>query len=363
MKKFDPDKPFNDLPLLPPKADVETKSILKKAISANRALAELKGIAALIPNQNILLNTLVLEEARDSSAIENVITTRDKLYAALAISSKKMDPATKEVLNYRQALWKGFSDVKKKGFLSTNMIIDIQANLVETNAGIRKLPGTVLQNEITKEIIYTPPAGESNIRSLLKNFEDYFNSSNDIDPLIKMAVLHYQFESIHPFYDGNGRTGRIINVLYLALNELLNLPILYLSSFIIKNKPDYYRLLREVTHTKNWEQWILFMLDAIEFTAIDTSAKIIKIKKILDDTVIEVKEKLPRIYTKELVEILFNDPYCRINTIVESGLAARKAAGLYLRELEKLGILSSKKIGSDVIFINNKIYNLFKGKK
>jgi len=361
--KFDQNKPYNDLPLLPPKAEVESKQILKKAISANKALAELKGVAALIPNQNILLNTLVLEEARDSSAIENVITTRDKLYEAMAISSQKIDPATKEVLNYRKALWKGFSDVKRKGFLSTNMIINIQAELVETNAGIRKLPGTVLQNDITKEVIYTPPVGESNIRSLLKNFEDYLNASNSIDPLVNLAILHYQFESIHPFYDGNGRTGRIINLLYLALNELLDLPILYLSSFIIKNKPNYYRFLREVTYNKNWEQWILYMLDAIESTAIDTSAKIKKIKKILDDTVVEVKEKLPKIYTKELVEILFNEPYCRIATIVENGLAARKAAGIYLRELEKFEILSSKKIGSDVIFINNKLYNLFKGKK
>ena len=361
--KFDQNKPYNDLPLLSPKAEVESKQILKKAISANKALAELKGVAALIPNQNILLNTLVLEEARDSSAIENVITTRDKLYEAMAISSQKIDPATKEVLNYRKALWKGFSDVKRKGFLSTNMIINIQAELVETNAGIRKLPGTVLQNDITKEVIYTPPVGESNIRSLLKNFEDYLNASNSIDPLVNLAILHYQFESIHPFYDGNGRTGRIINLLYLALNELLDLPILYLSSFIIKNKHNYYRFLREVTYNKNWEQWILYMLDAIESTAIDTSAKIKKIKKILDDTVVEVKEKLPKIYTKELVEILFNEPYCRIATIVENGLAARKAAGIYLRELEKFEILSSKKIGSDVIFINNKLYNLFKGKK
>ena len=360
---FDQNKPYNNLPLLPPKAEVESKSILKKAISANKALAELKGVAALIPNQNILLNTLVLEEARDSSAIENVITTRDKLYEAMAISSQKIDPATKEVLNYRKALWKGFSDVKRKGFLSTNMIIDIQAELVETNAGIRKLPGTVLQNDVTKEVIYTPPVGESNIRSLLKNFEDYLNSSNGIDPLVKMAILHYQFESIHPFYDGNGRTGRIINVLYLALNELLDLPILYLSSFIIKNKPDYYRFLREVTYNKNWGQWILYMLDAIEATAIDTSLKIKKIKKLLNDTVFEVKENLPKIYTKELVEMLFNEPYCRIATIVESGLAARKAAGAYLRELEKLKILSSKKIGVDVVFINNKLYNLFKSKK
>lgn len=337
--------------------------MLKKAISANKALAELKGVAKLIPNQNILLNTLVLEEAKDSSAIENVIITRDKLYEALAISSLKIDPATKEVLNYRKALWKGFDDVKRKGFLSTNMIVDLQTELIDTNAGIRKLPGTLLQNESTKEVIYTPPVGEANIRKLLKNFEDYLNSSNDIDPLIKMAVLHYQFESIHPFYDGNGRTGRIINVLYLALNDLLELPILYLSGYIIKHRPDYYRLLREVTFNKNWVSWILYMLDAIEFTALDTAAKIKKIKKLLDETILEVKEKLPKIYSKELVELVFDEPYCRIANIVSSGLAARKSAGIYLRELENLNILSSKKIGSDVIFINNKLYNLFKGKK
>ena len=360
---FDPNKPYNNLPLLPPKTEIETKAVLKKSIYANKALAELKGIAELIPNQNILLNTLVLEEARDSSAIENVITTRDKLYEALAISSQKIDPATKEVLNYRKALWKGFNDVRRNGFLSTNMILNIQSELIETNAGIRKLPGTVLQNDSTKEVIYTPPAGEDKIRTLLKNFEDYINASNSIDPLIKLAVLHYQFESIHPFYDGNGRTGRIINVLYLALNELIELPILYLSSYIIKNRPDYYRLLCEVTYNKNWELWVLYMLDAIESTAIDTSVKIKKIKKLLDATVLEVKEKLPKIYTKELVELLFNEPYCRIGNIVSSGLAARKAAGIYLRELEKLNILASKKIGSDVIFINNKLYNLFKGKK
>ncbi len=359
---FDPNKPYNDLPFLPPKADVETKAILKKAITANKALAELKGVAALIPNQNILLNTLALEEARDSSAIENVITTRDKLYEAMAISSQKIDPATKEVLNYRKALWKGFTDVKRKGFLSTNMIIDIQAELVETNAGIRKLPGTVLQNDITKDVIYTPPVGESNIRSLLKNFEDYLNSSNGIDPLVKMAILHYQFESIHPFYDGNGRTGRIINVLYLALNELLDLPILYLSSFIIKNKPDYYRFLREVTYNKNWEQWILYMLNAIESTAIDTSAKIKKIKKLLDDTIIEVKENSPKIYTKELVELIFHQVYCSINFLVENKIALRKTASKYLKELTAIGILREEKVGKEIVYINERLFKLFKKK-
>lgn len=359
---FDPNKPYNDLPLLPPKAELDTKAVLKKSISANKALAELKGIAELIPNQNILLNTLVLEEARDSSAIENVITTRDKLYEALAISSPKIDPATKEVLNYRKALWKGFNDVKRKGFLSTNMIINIQSELVETNAGIRKLPGTVLQNDATKEVIYTPPVGEANIRTLLKNFEDYINSANGIDPLIKLAVLHYQFESIHPFYDGNGRIGRIINVLCLALNELIDLPILYLSSYIIKNRPDYYRLLREVTYNKNWEPWISYMLDAIESTATDTSAKIKKIKKLLDDTIIEVKEKSPKIYSKELVELLFHQVYCSINFLVENKIALRKTASKYLKALAAIGVLREEKVGKEIIYINERLFKLFKKK-
>lgn len=360
---FDPNKPYNDLPLLPPKTEIESTRILKKAISANKALAELKGVAALLPNQNILLNTLVLEEARDSSAIENIITTRDKLYEALAISSqKKIDPATKEVLNYRKALWKGFSDVKRKGFLSTNMIVDIQAELVETNAGIRKLPGTVLQNDVTKEVIYTPPVGESNIRSLLKNFEDYLNSLNEIDPLVKMAILHYQFESIHPFYDGNGRTGRIMNVLYLAMNELIDLPILYLSSYIIKHRSDYYHHLREVTYNKKWELWILYMLDAVELTAIDTSAKIKKIKKLLDDTIIEAKEKAPKIYTKELIELIFHQVYCSINFLVENKIALRKTASKYLKALAAIGVLREEKVGKEIVYINERLFKLFKKK-
>ena len=361
--RFDPNKPYNDLPLLPPKADIETKNILKKTISANRALAELKGVAAIIPNQNILINTLALEEARDSSAIENVITTRDKLYKAIVSTSNSIDPATKEVLNYRKALWTGFNSVLEKGFISTNMIIDLQQEFVKTNAGIRKLPGTILQNDITKEVIYTPPTGEADIRILLKNFEDYLNTQNVADPLIKMAVLHYQFEAIHPFYDGNGRTGRIINVLYLALNELLELPILYLSSFIIKNKAEYYRLLREVTYNNKWENWILYVLNAVENTAFDTSKKVRKINELLDDTIADVKEKLPKIYKKELVELIFHQVYCNINFLVENKIALRKTSSKYLKLLASIGVLREERIGKEAIFINEKLFNLFKDKK
>ena len=360
---FDTNKPYNELPLLPPKADIETKDILKKTISANRALAELKGVADLIPNQNILINTLALEEARDSSAIENVVTTRDKLYKAIVSTSKLIDPATKEVLNYRKALWKGLNNVLKNGFISTNMIIDFQKEFVKTNAGIRKLPGTVLKNDITKEIIYTPPTGEVDIRNLLKNFEDYLNTQNVTDPLIKMAVLHYQFEAIHPFYDGNGRTGRIINILYLALNRLLDLPILYLSSYIIKNKTEYYRLLREVTYNKKWENWILYVLDAVENTALDTSKKVRQIKDLLEDTIVDVKEKLPKIYQKELVELIYHQVYCNINFLVENKIALRKTASKYLKSLASIGILREEKVGKEIIFINKKLFNLFKDKK
>ena len=360
---FDPNKPYNDLPFLPPKAEIETKLILRKAITANRALAELKGVASLIPNQNILINTLALEEARDSSAIENVITTRDKLYKAMVSKTFPVDPATKEVLNYRKALWRGFNDVLKKGFISTNMIIDWQTELIETNAGLRKIPGTVLQNDVTGEVIYTPPAGEVGIRSLLKNFENYLNDENGNDPLVKMAILHYQFEAIHPFYDGNGRTGRMINVIYLVLKKLLDLPVLYISSFIIDNKAEYYKLLRDVTYKNNWESWILYLLNAVESTALDTSKKVRKIRKLIDETISKVKQRLPKIYSKELVELIFHQVYCNINLLVEHNIAQRKTASKYLKSLASIDILREEKIGKEVIFINQKLYNLFKGKK
>ena len=327
---FDPNKPYNELPLLPPKSEVETKATLKKAISANRALAELKGASKLLPNQNILINTLALEEAKDSSAIENLVTTRDKLYRSLVIDPRKVDAVTKEVINYRKALWTGFAEVQKRGFISTNIILAIQEELVSNNAGIRKLPGTVLKNDITGETIYTPPVGESTLRSYLQNFEDYINSDSTIDPLIKLAVLHYQFEAIHPFYDGNGRTGRIINVLYLTMNKLIDLPILYLSGYIIKNKDRYYHLLKNLTHTYDWEEWILFMLDAIEVTAIETTLKVNKIRDLLGKTSLEVKNKLPRIYSKELIELIFHQVYCNINFLVKNKIALRKTASKYL---------------------------------
>jgi Fic family protein len=332
---FQTDIPFNNLPKLPPKADIETARLLKKAASARSALGELKGVGKLLPNETILLNTLILEEARDSSEIENIITTRDKLYKAFASNSKNIDPATKEVLRYRSALWKGYE------------------------LGIRKLPGTKLANDKTGKVIYTPPEGENVIRDLLGNFETYLNDKNGIDPLIAMTILHYQFEAIHPFYDGNGRTGRILNVLYLTLNGLLDLPVLYLSSYVIKYKSEYYKLLLRVTTHDEWDDWIAFMLDAVEKTAHDTIKKVHAIRTLLEETITFVKKEKPDIYTKELIELLFDQPYCRIATLVDGGIVARKYAAIYLRELEKIGILKSEKVGRDVIFKNVGLFNLF----
>ncbi len=355
-------KPYNHLPLLPPKADVETKQILQKAIKANKALAELKAFAHIIPNQSILINSLTLKEAKDSSEIENIITTHDELFKAFSINtSSNISPATKEVLNYQEALWLGYEQLKKRKFININAIIKIQELIVENKAGIRKQPGTVLKNDRTGEIIYTPPTGIDVINNILKNLEEYINNDKDsIDPLVRMAIIHYQFESIHPFYDGNGRTGRILNVLYLILAELLELPILYLSTYIIKHKAAYYSLLQEVRTKNNWHGWIIYMLDCVEETAKDTTNKIKQIKKLFDETAEKVKKELPKLYTKELVEVIFHQPYCKINHLVDNNIVARQAAGRYLNQLEEIGLLKSKKVGRDVIYINSKLFDLLR---
>lgn len=356
---FHPHRAYNELPLLPPQAELETRAVLKKLASARGALGELKGVVHLIPNQTILLNTLILEEARDSSEIENIITTRDKLYKALVLGTQSIDPATKEVLRYREALWNGFEMVKKNRKLTTRMIIEIQKRLMEKDTGIRKLPGTVIGNRVTGRIIYTPPDGEKRIRSFMKNLEDYIRSSEEVDPLIKMGVVHYQFEAIHPFYDGNGRTGRITNVLYLLLNDLLDLPILYLSSYIIRNKPVYYSLLRQVTSHQAWEEWILFMLEVVEQTSRDTITKVNRIKALLDKTIEKVRKEAPKIYSKELVELLFHQPYCKIKFLVDAEVAERKTAAKYLDDLSSISVLKKVTVGKENVYLNSKLYELF----
>jgi Fic family protein len=340
---------------------VETVAILKQESKSAVALAELKGLTNTLPNPSILINAAILKEAQASSGIENVITTQDNLYQALYAKSAKPDLATKEVLRYREALLTGTRLIKEKGFLNNNCIIAIQKELEENDAGIRKLPGTALVNDLTNEVIYTPPDNFDTISNLMKNLEEYLNTDqDDISPLIKLAIQHYQFESIHPFYDGNGRTGRIVNVLYLILKGLLNEPVLYLSSYIILNKVDYYRLLQEVRTKNNWEDWIIYMLKGIEQTAQSTIQQINKINLLFNETQKRVQEKRPRMYSKDLIEQLFIHPYCKIEFLVENLKLNRKTAGLYLKNLEDLEILKAETKGKEVIYVNTELYKLLK---
>lgn len=348
------------LPMLPPDIDVETKAVLRQLARTNRALAELKGYAESIPNKHILINAIMINEAKDSSAIENIITTHDELFKAMS-SDSVTNPNAKEVINYRTALWHGYDLVKTQGILTISMIIEIQALIENNRAGIRKLPGTVLRNDYSGETVYIPPVGETLIRELLSNLEKYINEDNeDIDPLIKLAIIHYQFEVIHPFYDGNGRTGRIINVLYLVLKKMLDSPILYLSRYIIRNKSAYYRLLQEVRNINNWEEWIIYVLKGIEETAEETLRLVKRINTEVELMFTEIKEKLPKIYSKELVELLFYEFYTK-TIYIEKGLSVtRKTAVSYLTSLEKEGFLTSEKIGKERIYQNKRLYDLVK---
>ncbi len=344
---------------LPLQTNMETQKVLKKAISANRALAKLNGVAKIIPNSQILINSLVLREAKDSSEIENIITTHDELFRAeLDISS--VTHKTKEVEHYRQALLKGFALVQENKLLIKRDIITIQKELEQNDAGVRRQSGTVLRNMATGEVVFEPPQEYEVIEELLANLEAYINEPNELDPLVNMAIIHYQFESIHPFYDGNGRTGRIINILYLILKELLDIPILYLSSYIIQHKADYYRLLQEVRTKENWEKWILYMLDGVEQTSLETIELINGIYALMHKTKIEIKEKLPKIYSKDLVEILFMHPYTKIDFLVEGLGIARQTASIYLNELEKHSMMEGIKIGRSKYFINKELFDMLK---
>ena len=344
---------------LPLKVSPETPKTLKKAISANRALAKLNGVAKIIPNQAIMINSLVLQEAKDSSEIENIITTHDELFRANLDISDITNEA-KEVQNYRKALLKGFDLVKSNKLLLKKYIIDIQKELEQNDAGVRRQSGTVLKNAKTGEVVFTPPQEYETIQDLLDNLESYINDENDIDPLINMAIIHHQVESIHPFYDGNGRTGRIINILYLILKDLLDIPILYLSRYIINHKADYYRLLQEARTEDKWEEWILYMLDGVEQTSLETIKLINAVHELMGETKQEIKEKLPKIYSKDLIEILFMHPYTKIEFLIDGLELHRDTASKYLRELEKIDILKSIKIGRNKYFINKALFETLK---
>lgn len=347
-----------DVKLLPPDVELETKRVLKQLARSHRALAELKGFAGMIPNKNILINAVTINEAKDSSEIENIITTHDELFKAMSQENYN-NPAAKEVVNYRTALWHGYGLVKDKQILTTNMIVEIQQLIEKNRAGIRKLPGTILKNESTGQVVYTPPSGEEEIMVLMGNLEKYINDDYDnVDPLIKLAIIYYQFETIYPFYDGNGRTGRIINVLYLILKGLLDSPILYLSKYIIGNKSAYYRLLQDVRTKGDWEEWILFILDGIEQTAEETLLLVKRINDVVEKTAEDIKNMLPKIYSRELVNLLFYEFYTKI-VYVEKGLSiTRKTASKYLSSLEDKGFLVSQKVGKERIFLNKRLFEI-----
>lgn len=347
---------LNELPI---GIDLETKRILKSLPSAHAALAELKGIASTIPNQNILINTLGLQEAKDSSAIENIITTHDDLYKTeLNLDSFKSIDA-KEVQNYVSALKKGFELTSQSGLLTNKTILQIQEVLEDNNAGFRKLPGTALKNALTGETIYTPPQDIINITRLMSNLEKFINDSAvcDYDSLIKMAIIHFQFESIHPFYDGNGRTGRIINILYLILEKLQNLPILYLSSYIIKHKSDYYGLLQDVREKNSWEEWILFMINGIEITSRETIDLIIKIRELMMSYKYRLRDNY-KFYSQDLLNNLFKHPYTKIEFVVNDLNVSRLTAANYLNKLAEDGLLKKAKLGTGNYYINEPLFEL-----
>lgn len=348
---FDPNRPFNDLPALPPRADIESKAILKACIEARAALEGLRATAAQIPNQAVLTNTLPLLEAQASSEIENIITTTDALFRYAQIEEQAADPHTKEALRYRTALYDGFRSLARRP-LSTHTAERVCSKIKNREMGVRRVPGTKLTNQASGAVIYTPPEGEGLLRDQLANWERFIHDEDGIDPLVRMAVAHYQFEAIHPFTDGNGRTGRVLNLLMLVEQKLLDLPVLYLSRAIIRSKVDYYRLLLRVTTHGAWSEWILYLLRAVTDTARWTTDKVNAIRQLQSNATAYLRERAPKIYSRELVETLFTQPYCRIQNLVEAGVAKRQTASVYLKKLESLKMLREIKVGREKLFIH-----------
>lgn len=359
---YDPQKPFNSLPLLPPKCELETKAVLKSCIAANKALAELKGAGGLIPNQTILINSIPLQEAQASSEIENIVTTQDELFrAAAGTEDSADDPITKEVLRYRSALKLG-GELLKAGPFQLSMLQQICSNLKGEEMNFRTDKLVRLRNPATGDVVYTPPLTEVVVQQKLQNLEAFLTQPSDLDPLVRMAVAHYQFEAIHPFEDGNGRTGRILNLLLLVDAGLLEIPVLYLSRFIIHNKQNYYAGLLSVTETQKWEPWLLYMLQGITETARWTTARILAIRQLFDQTCELARDKLPsRVYSKELIELIFEQPYCKIQFLIDAGLAQRKTASSYLKALADAGLLEGTKVGRETIYRNPSLLQLLKG--
>lgn len=355
---FDRNTPYNQLPLLPPDCDFQTLAIMNKAISASRKLADLNGSLDIIPDPWILFNSISLQEARISSEIENIVTTQEELYEASISESAKVSPASKEVQNYHRALLDIGPDALRKG-ISTNTVINTMRIIRGVEENIRS-DGAKVANPDTGEVFYTAPEGASLLKSLLANWEEFLNVDNGVDPLIKLAIAHYQFEAIHPFSDGNGRTGRIINIIYLSSAELLYLPVLYLSKYLIENKNKYYKLIREVTEAGKWEDWILFMLEGIETTAHETRIRIESIRNLMNKIEEKAKKHKLAAARKEVIEIIFKHPFCKITTLIDAGIAKRDTASSYLRTLAEIDILNSYKSGREVVYVNKQLIELLR---
>ncbi|RZJ04309.1 MAG: Fic family protein [Rubrivivax sp.] len=360
---FDPVKPYNDLPALPPPVELESRAVLKACISARAAVAELKAAGQLIPNQAVLINTIPLLEAQASSEIENIVTTTDQMFLFDGVNESEADPATKEALRYRTALWEGFQALATRP-LSTNTAVQICRAIKGVDMDVRRTPGTTLSIGRTREVIYTPPEGEALLREKLDNWELWMHGAlpgtGEIDPLVRMAVAHYQFEAIHPLTDGNGRTGRVINLLYLVEQGLMDSPVLYLSRHILRNRAEYYRGLQAVTQEGAWEPWLLYMLQGVTETARWTVDKIHAVRKLLEVTTEHLRKSAPQIYSRELAELIFERPYCRIAHVVDAGLAKRQTASLYLKQLAEIDVLREHKLGREKIFLNPAFIDLLK---
>jgi Fic family protein len=348
------------LPILPLNIDLETKPVLKKLAGAHRALAELKGTARLVPNEIILINTLSIQEAKDSSAIENIVTTHDELFKSDLSANQFASLAAKEVHSYGRALREGFQTVRKTGLITNNDILTIQATLEENRAGFRKLPGTELRNDITGATVFVPPQNVDDILKAMSNLEFFINDPaiSPLDPLIKMAIIHHQFETIHPFYDGNGRTGRILNILYLVQQGLLGTPILYLSRYINQNKTDYYRLLQAVRDDGAWEAWVMYMLEGVEQTARQTIQLVHAIRDLMQSHKVKMRRDLPRIYSQDLLNTIFSHPYSKIAYVERDLGVKRLTATKYLDALTEIGLMAKMKIGRDSYYLNKELVEL-----
>jgi Fic family protein len=355
----EPARPYNDLPPLPPSTEIETRAVLKKCVAARTALAELRLAGHLIPDQSVLVHAIPNLEARDSSAVENIVTTNDALFREASLGDHEAQPTTKEAARYRNALYAAIEAIKTRP-LSTRIAVEVCQAITGIDLDIRRTSGTTLSNSHTGEVIYTPPEGEARLREMLTNWERFAHESSELDPLVRMAVLHYQFEAIHPFPDGNGRTGRILNILSLMQDGLLDLPTLYLSRYILKTRGEYYRRLGEVTFQRQWEPWILYVLAGVEETSVWTTAKIRAIRALMDDTTRYVRAAAPKM-PHAVIEQVFTQPYCRIGSLVERGIAERHTASTYLKELARLGILEEEKVGRDKVFLHRKYLNVLFG--